>query len=384
MRWLAISCVLWVGCGDDDGPVDSGTDTFVRADAGSDAANDSAADTRQDARADVGAPDLGFDAGPECICPTLPATCEGVVTDPTFSPDDPGFGLPLMQLLACSEVSVHAALYDTSWPCIVEAFQAKLEIDEDITFEIVVDDDNCRDTGVGRGCALDPLAAHPRVSIRDDGRSALMHHKFVIGDNTRVWVSSANMTQNSFCSESNNAVVIEESDVVGGYEAAFQRMFTDETFGPVSPEPPILGGVYALYFSPQSPIEAPPNWFMDMIGEIDASTVSIEAMIFALTRTEVATALINAHTRGVAVRVMTAPRFGGEAAIGMLSDAGIPVRLSDVHHKVLITDSATVITGSANWSANAWKNNENSLWIGDAPTAETYRSEFDAMWEAAE
>ena len=61
-------------------------------------------------------------------------------------------------------------------------------------------------------------------------------------------------------------------------------------------------------------------------------------------------------------------------ALGRL---GAGVRVGDVHSKLLLVDGDVVITGSANWSASAWSNNENSLWIRDANAASTYASFFN-------
>ena len=49
----------------------------------------------------------------------------------------------------------------------------------------------------------------------------------------------------------------------------------------------------------------------------------------------------------------------------------------------MIIDGATVVTGSANWSENAWSNNENSLWITDTTIAAAFTAEFDAAYATA-
>jgi phosphatidylserine/phosphatidylglycerophosphate/cardiolipin synthase-like enzyme len=87
--------------------------------------------------------------------------------------------------------------------------------------------------------------------------------------------------------------------------------------------------------------------------------------------------------RGVRVRGVVA----GSAAIDPPSmrmiAAGIPIRIGLVHSKLMVIDARTVITGSANWTAASWANNENSLWIRDATIGTAYGTDFDRVYAAA-
>ena len=49
-----------------------------------------------------------------------------------------------------------------------------------------------------------------------------------------------------------------------------------------------------------------------------------------------------------------------------LRDAGVEVRAASMGHRVLIADTATVLTGSVDYTARSWDDSGNSLWIGDA------------------
>lgn len=332
---------------------------------------------------DAGTPDAG---PPACGCPTLPDRCSAPDADrPAFGPsgDDELFVRQLASFVRCADSSLQMALYDTTNECVVDMLLAKLEADPGVTMEIVIDDAMCPRGAAGLACPLSRLDTHERVTIVDDDRSNLMHHKFIIADGRRVWVSSANMTTESICQDYNNSIIVDEPAIVGGFAAEFTRMFVDREFGPVPPaEEPVRGGPYALYFSPESPLSDPSGWFLDMVAAIDAATTSVEFMIFAYTRFQISEALVAAHARGVQVRGVVSPRFSGERAIEMLTDAGIEVRIGPVHSKVMIIDSV-VITGSANWSENAWSNNENSLWIDDGGIAREYRDELDRIFTLA-
>ena len=126
-----------------------------------------------------------------------------------------------------------------------------------------------------------------------------------------------------------------------------------------------------------------PAWFRALEQAFTDATTSIDVMIYAFTRTELSTALLAAHERGVRVRVLTSFRFRGEAPIAALREGGIEVRATDVHQKTAVIDGSTLALGSANWSMNAWESNENSLWLEDAELAAAASAELDRLWSAA-
>jgi phosphatidylserine/phosphatidylglycerophosphate/cardiolipin synthase-like enzyme len=249
---------------------------------------------------------------------------------------------------------------------------------------MVIDDDRCPVGADGHlTCPLSRLEGRTGVTIVPDNRSALMHHKFALFDDTRLWVSSANFTRWSFCTDYNNSVVVDQAEIVARYGAIFTRMFVDGTFGPVAPEEPVTGGAYTVYFGPESPITSPTRWFNDLIAEVGTATTSIDILINAWTREEVSVALIAAHGRGVTVRAVVEDTYVDEAPAQALIAAGIPVRAESVHDKVMVIDSRLVLTGSANWSENAWSNDENSLWIDDPAVGAAYRAEFERVYATA-
>lgn len=289
----------------------------------------------------------------------------------------------LLDLITCATTSLELASYEVSWACVVDALLAKLARDPDIVISVVIDDDQCpRISGV-LDCELSRLDGQPRVTIADDGRSRYMHHKFVIADSSQVWVSSANFTRSSFCSEDNNSLVVAEPAVVAGYSTEFRRMFTEREFGPVEPRGEISGGGVSLFISPETPVTSSPAWFDHLITAVDTASTSIDFMIFSLTRFEVANAVIAAQRRGVAVRGVVAPLFRSEAAVEAMLSAQVPLRVANVHSKTMIIDGAVVITGSPNWSENAWGNNEASLWVASASVAAAFTAEADRVWAGA-
>ncbi len=325
---------------------------------------------------DAGAPDAGE---APCTCPAFPTACATPTADaPAFTPDAEASLGQLFDLVACASSTLRLAVYEGDWDCLSGALNLALAQNPSLTIELVVDDDRC----APGDCFADALVPAERVTVIRDMRAGLMHHKFAIADDARVWVGSANFSRRSFCQDLNNSLVIEQPTIVARYGEVFDRMFDAAGFGPVAPEGPTAGGAYTVYFSPETPASAQPAWMLDMVGAIEAATTSIEVMIFAWTRTEISDALLAASTRGVTVRTLVSPLFAGDAPAQALVAAGLEVREGPVHSKVLVIDGQTVITGSANWSMNAWSNNENSLWIRTPSVAAAYRADFEAAYAA--
>lgn len=123
-----------------------------------------------------------------------------------------------------------------------------------------------------------------------------------------------------------------------------------------------------------------------LLDLISQAQYAIDVAIYSFTDDVLAEALIEAHKRGVQVRVMmeatNVNSQGSEAC--RLVRAGIPVR-NDLasglfHHKFLVIDGIWVVTGSYNWSAAANdKNYENVVILRCSEIAAFFVKHFDTM-----
>ncbi len=100
------------------------------------------------------------------------------------------------------------------------------------------------------------------------------------------------------------------------------------------------------------------------------------------------TAVLAAKGRGVRVRVVTDDDAGindAETTLTQLQQAGIPIVNDDrsalMHDKFMILDSATVWTGSWNYTVNGtYRNNNNALVLHSQPAVQDYQAEFNEMF----
>ena len=123
-----------------------------------------------------------------------------------------------------------------------------------------------------------------------------------------------------------------------------------------------------------------------IIAEIDAATTQIVACLYSFTDDQLSASLIRAAGRGVRVYVYLQKgqenATGGEACT--LAANGVSVRISQssgyFHHKFVVLDFDTVITGSYNWSDNADDDNfENAVVIQCRDIAVSYLNQANYL-----
>lgn len=121
-----------------------------------------------------------------------------------------------------------------------------------------------------------------------------------------------------------------------------------------------------------------------------SATATIDIALYDFNRASVRDALLAAHARGVAVRVVGDDEIAAEVPgdgdfYAAISAAGIPLvtdapRNSLQHNKFAVFDGRTVWTGSTNFSDNAFtRNGENTLVLTDTQLAAIYTAEFQEM-----
>lgn len=242
---------------------------------------------------------------------------------------------------------------------------------------------NDRDTTIGQFVAAG-------IPVVDDGRSALMHNKFMILDSTVVWTGSWNYTINDTYRNNNNALSIRSQQAVQNYQAEFNEMFEQRRFGPRSPantpNPRFSqdGVSIQVYFSPEDKVLVP------LIATLSQAQRSIRFMNFSFTDFDAAKAIIDRAAAGVAVQGIweTTGSETDASELRTMFCEGLDVRQDGnpfiLHHKVFIIDDSTIVSGSFNISSNATESNdENLIIITDPDLAAQYIVEFDRRWAEA-
>ena len=229
------------------------------------------------------------------------------------------------------------------------------------------------------------------IPIVSDNRSGLMHNKFIIVDERAVWTGSWNYTLNGTYRNNNNVLVLESDAVAAAYKAEFEEMFERKEFGTRSTDDGVStvhegpGEISIIFASEADELAA-------LIAEIQAAQSSIRFMSFVFSLDELSNAMIekmenpNFVLRGVFEDRNSTASW---SQLPTLHCAGAQVRQDGnryiLHHKVIIIDDDTVITGSFNFSNSAAKDNdENIVIIRDAVIAGLYLEEWRRIWDSAQ
>ena len=145
---------------------------------------------------------------------------------------------------------------------------------------------------------------------------------------------------------------------------------------------------YAVYFTdPTSPTASSYRGGIDenLATAIDQARLSVDVAIYDFNLWSLRDALINAHRRGVDVRMVTDSDNMDELEIQELKEAGIEV-IGDrkeglMHDKFVIIDRSEVWTGSMNFTTGGgYMDNNNLTRLRSSKLAEDYRLEFEQMF----
>lgn len=135
-----------------------------------------------------------------------------------------------------------------------------------------------------------------------------------------------------------------------------------------------------VYFSPKGGVK------QILIDAIRQANEEILVALYYFTDPDLADELVEAHHRGLQIRVILdkSQRNGKYSQARKLADAGLPVAFDSkhriFHHKFMVIDKTTVVTGSQNWTKSADQYNaENILCLQDGELATQYREQFESF-----
>ncbi len=122
---------------------------------------------------------------------------------------------------------------------------------------------------------------------------------------------------------------------------------------------------------------------------INEAQDSVEVAAYSFTSPKIANDLINAHNRGVNVRMVIdskQPPHHYKAFQDVVA-AGIPVRVDDhyaiMHNKYLVIDHTIIETGSFNYTAAAERRNAENVVVikSDDALVQNYQDNWQKLWD---
>jgi mitochondrial cardiolipin hydrolase len=143
-----------------------------------------------------------------------------------------------------------------------------------------------------------------------------------------------------------------------------------------------VGEPSAAFFSPGETCLA------QIVHRFSTARRSADVCVFTITDDRITRALLDAHRRGVRVRVITdnEKAFDRGSDIEQIVAAKVPLRVDQtpfhMHHKYAIFDGARLLNGSYNWTRGAAHDNEENITdTGDPRLIAAFQKHFDGLWE---
>jgi phosphatidylserine/phosphatidylglycerophosphate/cardiolipin synthase-like enzyme len=287
--------------------------------------------------------------------------------------------------IAAARKSVDLATFDFD---IVEVTDVLLGAKQrGVAVRVIVDSENLETPEVSRQTGRLERAGIP---VRFDNHEPFMHNKFIVVDGVIAWTGSWNVTTNDTYRNSNNMLRFANREIAADYTHEFEQMFsgrfgTSKTSG--TPHRHVQVGVATVevYFSPEDGVA---KYVLERLKNAKAS---IRFMTFSYTSDDIASAMIAKQKAGLVVQgVFEKQNTNGSGAEFQRLRAGKIDVLQDgncyiLHHKVIIIDERTVITGSYNFTSSAEKDNDENLVIVDDPRlARAYLDEFERVYAQAQ
>jgi phosphatidylserine/phosphatidylglycerophosphate/cardiolipin synthase-like enzyme len=153
--------------------------------------------------------------------------------------------------------------------------------------------------------------------------------------------------------------------------------------------PYVLAAEIAVCFTPEYGMT--PSCTQEVVNSLTDAKKSVLVQAYSFTSAPIAKALVDAHRRGVEVKVILdrSNRTAHYSAATFLARAGIPIWIDAQHaiadNKVMIIDGNTVLTGSFNFTKAAEQQNaENLLTIRDSALAEKYAANWQKHLQHSE
>lgn len=229
------------------------------------------------------------------------------------------------------------------------------------------------------------VAAH--ASREHFGSNRIMHHKFFVIDSKWVWTGSSNISDSGTGGYNANAVIVADAPGLARiYEREFEQMwrgaFHEEKEGDGVERLKIGKEEVFVWFSPQ---DSPMRWGVQPL--IARAHERIDIGVFFLTDKWITANLIEAHRRGVRVRVIVdaTSAKNGYTKHELLREAGVAVKVENwggkMHMKTAAIDGEWLVVGSMNWtSSGARHNDENTLIIRSSRLTGKFHDYIGRIW----
>jgi phosphatidylserine/phosphatidylglycerophosphate/cardiolipin synthase-like enzyme len=302
--------------------------------------------------------------------------------NPASSQGTGGVDGPLVEAIDAARLSIDVAAYSLSLNSVRNALIRAHN--RGVTVRVVMESTNMDKS--------DPqIMVEAGIPIIGDNMDGLMHDKFMVIDQSEVWMGSMNFTDSGSYDDNNNLFHIRSTKMAQNYTKEFEEMFNDNMFGPnVVAETPFPNLTIDktdvnTYFSPDDGV------LNALVPLLDSAEESVYFLAYSFTSNELGDIVRQKDEDGLDVKgVMDAEQVVSNQGTeyDLFKQADMNVRLDGneglMHHKVFVIDGKIVAFGSYNFSKSAEENNdENLIIVHSEPIAQQFIEEFYRVWNQA-
>jgi phosphatidylserine/phosphatidylglycerophosphate/cardiolipin synthase-like enzyme len=155
----------------------------------------------------------------------------------------------------------------------------------------------------------------------------------------------------------------------------------EEALKALQPRGPSPAPADEVFFSPGE------HCTRKIVALLDSAARQVEVCVFTITDDRITNAILDAHGRGVGLRIVTDndKAFDPGSDVERLRRAGVPLRIDQsefhMHHKFALFDAATLLTGSFNWTRSAAQFNEENFLVTRSPRlVSAFAEQFERLW----
>lgn len=273
--------------------------------------------------------------------------------------------------ITSAKESIHMVIYSLLDKQIIAALQNKCN--EGIKVHLVCD--------AKASLGISRKLAGPTIIKRIS--QGLMHQKVLIIDQKKILLGSANMTHDSLSLHGNLVMAFENPALAKLLIAKAESMDEEGNHTPLLHQR-IHGGGQDIELWELPEDQQAVNRVIELLR---SAKKTIQVAMYTWTRQDFTQEIINAANRGVKVEVVI-DRYSGKGAsakiVSMLQKGGIPVHLNTgqglLHYKFAYIDDEILINGSTNWTAAAFKDNDDYFLIIH-PTTEQQKNKMRQLWK---
>lgn len=124
-----------------------------------------------------------------------------------------------------------------------------------------------------------------------------------------------------------------------------------------------------------------------IIQQINNSINRVKICVFTISDDHITNAIMSAHKKGREIKIITDndKSFDIGSDIERLAQEGIDIKMDNtpnhMHHKFMVVDDVSLLTGSYNWTQSAARyNHENIVVTKEGGVVKSFLKEFSQLW----